>query len=670
MYTVVAENNRLIELLEALDNTSMDTNRVNLLMDISNEFFKTEPKKASEYCYLAWELSNELGNKAQQLDALLLCSNIHFILFENDSAQYFINKAREIAEKDDIYYSGRINNLESNILIKRGDYERALGLLSQSSRFFKQLKDDKGLADTYNKVGVIYTFMAVYDSAVYYYIEANKKYRLQMDSLGIVKTLINTGKCFANLDDNQKAMDYFQQAKRIVLYKKDPKLEGNVYNNLGMIFSRLTQYDSAIHYFDKAINIFDKMGSLTEFGGNVFINKACIYDAQEQYDKAFEDYNTALSLFNKTNDISGIVVSKLNIAVIYARWENYNKTLEIYDSCLVVAREYQLLDYVLDIYYNIFVTYQALGNYEKAFECQSYFINLKDSIYNIQRAETISDLELKYETEKNKAKILKKDIELKKKKFERNLVYAISSGVLLIFVLLFLNSQQKVRKDKIIKEKEIARLKEETKALAAKALVEGQEEERKRVAQELHDGLGVLLSTVKLQFTNFIDKNPENTVLLEKATNVLDRASSDVRRISHNMMPGILTKLGLIEAIEDLFDEVNFMENINAELLVNGGEERLPENVEIMIYRVIQEMVNNTLKHASATQISLVLTLHPKDVHIQFSDNGKGFNVKETAMRHTLGLQSIESRVLFFDGEINIESSEGKGTSFMIYLPV
>ena len=173
-----------------------------------------------------------------------------------------------------------------------------------------------------------------------------------------------------------------------------------------------------------------------------------------------------------------------------------------------------------------------------------------------------------------------------------------------------------------------------------------------------------------MQFTSFIDKNPENKSLLEKANDVLEKASSDVRRISHNMMPGVLMKLGLLEALRDLLDEINDGGLIEAELEVTGEERDLEENTEIVLYRVFQELINNTLKHAEASNISMVINFTSDQLYIQYADNGKGFNLKESDAKPSMGLQSIESRIDFLGGELQLETEESKGVMYSIFIPL
>ena len=136
------------------------------------------------------------------------------------------------------------------------------------------------------------------------------------------------------------------------------------------------------------------------------------------------------------------------------------------------------------------------------------------------------------------------------------------------------------------------------------------------------------------------------------------------------MMPGLLSKLGLCEALEDLFETLNEVDDFDARVEIVGPQKRLPENKEIMIYRVVQEMVNNTIKHAKATKIDLTLIVHPDQLDISYHDDGKGFIVAEILDKKTMGVQSIRSRVKFLDGNVNIDSSPGNGTIYRINIPL
>lgn len=217
---------------------------------------------------------------------------------------------------------------------------------------------------------------------------------------------------------------------------------------------------------------------------------------------------------------------------------------------------------------------------------------------------------------------------------------------------------------------ELRHLEEEKKMMAARSLIEGQEDERRRIAKELHDGLGVLLSAAKIQVSSIKLDNLASRSLINKASSLLDQAAGDVRKISHNMMPGLLTKFGLYEAIRDLTDKISEGEQLSASCTINGSEDRLAENTEIMLYRIIQELINNTLKHANADSIKIEIQVLQNQIDIKYSDNGTGFDVTKMLAQKSIGLQSISSRLNFLEGQLNIKSSKGEGTVFHMKIPL
>jgi signal transduction histidine kinase len=175
-----------------------------------------------------------------------------------------------------------------------------------------------------------------------------------------------------------------------------------------------------------------------------------------------------------------------------------------------------------------------------------------------------------------------------------------------------------------------------------------------------------------MQFSSLKLSIPENKELFDRAIKLLEQASGDVRKISHNMMPGLLTKLGFYEAVEDLVDNIKDIKDMHADCIIEGDQERLPENKEIMLYRVVQEMVNNCIKHAHAHYIILKIQRTSNELHLTFQDDGIGFDVEQAMNSPTasLGLKSIFSRIGFLNGEVRIESAPGQGVKYFIRIPV
>lgn len=200
--------------------------------------------------------------------------------------------------------------------------------------------------------------------------------------------------------------------------------------------------------------------------------------------------------------------------------------------------------------------------------------------------------------------------------------------------------------------------------------ITAQEKERKRIAQDLHDEVGAMLSVVKLNVGR-IEKKSEEPVAKELAAETktyLDEVITQVRRISRSLLPPSLEKLGLYFALEELANWVNKADQLKITCWKSGEQFRFDNKKELAIFRIVQELLNNAIKHAEASTIMVNARFSPgKNLMISITDNGKGFNLKDK-MNTGLGLKNLESRTQMMNAKIKMKSTPGKGTTAIIYL--
>jgi two-component system, NarL family, sensor kinase len=201
--------------------------------------------------------------------------------------------------------------------------------------------------------------------------------------------------------------------------------------------------------------------------------------------------------------------------------------------------------------------------------------------------------------------------------------------------------------------------------IAVDSMLKGQEEERSRLAKDLHDGLGGLLSGVKFSLINMKQNlivTPDNMVVFERSLDMIDTSIQELRRVAHNMMPEILLKYGLDEAVKEYCDKINATGLIKINYQSHGLEDRVEKTAEIIVYRIIQELLNNILKHSGATEGFVQLVRQENRLNIVVEDNGRGFAVDQTAGKKGAGLSNVRSRVDYLKGQLEIHSEPGKGT--------
>jgi signal transduction histidine kinase len=310
-------------------------------------------------------------------------------------------------------------------------------------------------------------------------------------------------------------------------------------------------------------------------------------------------------------------------------------------------------------------------------------LNWKDSLYSQQAIETARNLQVRYETQEKEQVLssLQKENELNNLLIDRQqkwqLLLLVALGLLLFLFVLAIRFYQlkieahklKADQERIIKEQKLKEVNAHNKILQMNAMLQGQEAERIRIAKDLHDGLGALLSTVKFHFAS-VQKEINALAelkLYRKANDLLDSACTEVRRIAHNMMPDALSKLGLIQALEDLIEGLRLkghkvlLETINM-------DKPLPDDIELMVYRIIQELINNISRHADASKIMVQLSLHDQQLFISVEDDGLGFDIHMAS--EGIGLKNLRSRVAYLGGTIEIESEPNIGTTTSIVIPL
>jgi two-component system NarL family sensor kinase len=228
--------------------------------------------------------------------------------------------------------------------------------------------------------------------------------------------------------------------------------------------------------------------------------------------------------------------------------------------------------------------------------------------------------------------------------------------------------QQLTEQDSQLKEQKIKQLEQEKQLSAVDGMLRGQEEERSRLARDLHDGLGGMLSGIKSSLTVMSGNQivPEESALaFGKVIDHLETSIQELRRVARNMMPEALVRFGLKDALQDYVDYLNHSgQHIDYQTF--GLEERPPQTTEIIVFRIVQELLNNVQKHANASQTLVQLIRDDKRFHLTVEDNGKGFDTSRLAQEQGIGWLSIQSRVDYLNGTLDVTSALGKGTTVNI----
>lgn len=585
-----------------------------------------------------------------------------FRTYPEQSLEIIIN-AHSLAKKLDLYIDeAKCENIIGIIYSTTGQYDSAYFYYSKSIAIGLKHNDNVIISKGYNNIGLNYYYQGIYDKAQENYFKTLPLYEKTSDSLGLANTYANIGNTYILMNSLSDAMNYLKNA--LIIYEKINNKRGiaNTLNSIGSIYSETDSLGyRAKECYQRSLVIKEQLNDL--FGISNTLNQlAMLYGQEKNYEKELELYQKALKIKKEIDDKSGTTKALLNIGKTYNSLKKYNDALNYYFDALKISQEIGNYYDKQQAFSAIANTYSKIKNFEKAYEFKQLYSIISDSIMNVEKSKQIIEMQTKYETEKKQKEneILAqenqiKNLEISYQKNQRTVIFIVFAFILFGGFLIF-NRIRLKQENKILTEKK----------LRASSVFQAQEKEKVYLSKELHDGLGPLLSLIKLNASS-LDVNDKNEKMIHEIKELASEGMKEVRNISHALMPSLLEKKGLESALNEFIEQINQTDSIKAELSVSLTSKQSQE-FELNIYRIIQETINNILKHAEATIAIIKLLETTKQLELTVSDNGKGFKVDDVSAGN--GLNNIYSRVDFLKGNLKMSSDMKTGTTFIIIVPI
>jgi two-component system, NarL family, sensor kinase len=557
-------------------------------------------------------------------------NNIARLLNESkryDEGMEYGNKAIAIAEKANNLTNLGVANLNvANSYVEKGKLTEAIPFIKKSLSIFEKMGLQKAINVCTNNLGSIALRQGKYEEAIEYYqkIVASSEKTKDMTSMGLV--LQNIGLALSRSKQYDKALPYFEKAEAQKTLILSEKIE---------IYKHRVELDSAMGNYKSAFLYQAKQRALEDSVINVKKNTQ-ISELKTKYET--EKKEQQISILNTQNQLKGVELEKSNLAL-------NNKNLLVKQQSLAI--ETQLL---------------TLRNQDLAISNQKLEISEKDI--------KVKATELENEKKQAQIKTLDTENQINRLQVERrNLLLSILAGTFILSLLLaylFYNRRKLQQEAKL--QTEVAKQQE----LATQAVLDAEERERTRIAADLHDGVGQSIMALKMNLSGISDyiefKNPKAQKVFENALNLATDSAREVRSISHQMMPNALIKSGLSSAIREFISRVE-APNLKINLNVSNINESIEPNIEKVLYRVIQESVNNVIKHSQASELNIQISKNKDSIDTTIEDNGVGFDSKTTDYEG-IGLKNIRDRVAFLKGNVDISSQKGKGTLLAIQIPI
>ncbi len=605
-------------------------------------------------------LRNDLAKATDVNEQILLHLNLFKRLQRKapDSSQLHLKQAVLFSRKaveDSILGKVHVAQIQDHLTNDR--YDSVFLYVAKALDKFESLSP-QGQVDTYTMQGVAYYYRSEYAKAITSHLQAEKISTLHKMEHGKAQVLNNIGITYIKLEDWPNAEKYMMQS--LTLCKENNLKRGISYTlgNLGIIYKNQNRFQDAIDAYVESNKVFQDLGDERGIARN-YDNLGTLYEELKNYPKALEYYQQSLKKSRIAQDQSAMASALHNLGNLYVKQDNFAKAIKNYSESLRIAQEQDYKDAIRNNYLGLAEAYEKNGELARALSSRKLYEQWKDSVANKEHLESISELEIKYQSEKKEKSILqlseeklKAEIAMAKQDMKIRRLSVGLVGAIIVFGLVFVIFRQRSKNQK---QKDLIH-----------AIADTQHAERQRISQDLHDSVGGDLVLTKSKLLHLHENTELHSQELQEAISSLTKTAEDIRQISHNLMPAELVKFGLVPAIEATLDQLKDTE-LDVQLYAHEMDNRIDSTKEIYLFRIFQEIVQNVLKHAKASQLNIYLNRHKNHMNLMVEDNGVGM---KSDSKRGMGLANITSRVEHLKGTLNIDSVMGKGTTMNIQIPL
>ena len=533
-----------------------------------------------------------------------------------------------------------------------------------------RLKNSENYKDSIHfqlEIGSWYVKTGQYKTGLDIDLNVLKKAENQKDSATVSVACNNIATIYRETGKNDLVLYYASRSVQLSKFVADYSLKANSYNTLANYYYENFIDSLAIKNF-LISHEYRLKGGVKKDIALSFSNLGAVYFDIGNQPKGIEFVLKALKLREEIRDKKGISNCYLRLGEMYFAKNELPTSVEYFKTGISMIDSTFSPYTIKQLYWGISDSYSKLGDYKNAYNYRVLMSKINDSIINLESSKQMLELQTKYETEKKEKDIKLKNLEIKQQKSRNFIQLILFTSVAIFIILLFLLILFRY------KQRQKATLISETnrqEKLRFKAMIESEEKERIRIAKDLHDGLGQILSSAKLNLSGLEDSvEKEDEHLLNNSIRIIDEAVTEVRTISHNLMPTAIMNYDITTAISVLVEKINDSANIKVDFEKENFNIQMTKETEITLYRIVQEVLNNMIKHSQTKKIDILLSSESQEINLQIKDYGIGFDTSQIQHSKGIGWQNIYSRVSMLNGKIDIDSQSGKGTEIRINFSV
>lgn len=581
------------------------------------------------------------------------------IAAQTDSLRQVVNSNRpyeqQINASIKLVESYQLKNFDSAIL------EAGKGL-----KLARKNTDSVAVAQLKHHIGVANYFSGRYDVAAKNFQEAIAILEKDKNNKKKLAPVYNElAKLYRKTKDLDAALENYSKASAIYQSLNDTAGIAMILNESGVVYEYKYDYKEAINRYSLSMHMAEKAGDSLSVSYSLS-NIAGVYIIEKKYDLAERNLLRCLRIREWLKDSFAIALVYSDLGAAMNAKGDYKKAMDYLSKSNQMAEKLRYPELLSNNYNELSLAAQHLGDYQKAFEYYSKRTTLRDSLFTLEKTKEIQRLNSQYETARKEQMIQTQQTRIRLQNY-----LFIGLGILILLGILLALSYYK--RYKLKREGQLQAEIIRQQEMKAKAILEAEENERQRIAKDLHDGVGQMMSAAKMNLSaieselQFADAAQKQS--FEKIISLVDESCKEVRTVSHIMMPNALLKTNLSNAINDFVNKLS-NKTLQVHVYTEGLDKKLDSNVETVLYRVIQECVHNAIKHAGATRLDISLICDNEGISGTVEDNGKGFDPADTDRFEGIGLKNIITRIEYLKGTVEFDSSPGRGTVISLHVPL
>lgn len=572
-----------------------------------------------------------------------------------DSALHYYTEARNLSEQ--LHYPAGFARYVANytaVLNVQGRFDESLKLNLQALDTCKKYGLTQQYVKALSNTGAVYQYKDDYTNAANYYLQVLPYWEASGDDQMLSILCGNLCGLYRNLRQTGKAKTYAGRALEYAKKKQDLNAMGAAYNNMANVLKDLGRHDEAIRYLDSAYRIGRQLNDIN-MQETALINQGDAYTKKAQYDNSIAYYRKAMPLAAELGDVSGQALSSLGIAIGLFRQKNLPAARQELTHTIDFANRHdqpEVLSHGLLLMSDVLI---AAGHFDSAETYRDRYDSVSNHLLNAGVLKNVQELETKYDVEKNKRQILEKDLLLEQQHREslRQKIFSyVSLAGAATLCLLLIGGYRAYRQKQALNQKELETLRAEQENIRLKALLDGQEQERRRISQEIHDDIGSGLTSMVFLSRTLQDAGPAAARIQSNAENLMKKMNEIIWTMNHeeDTLDSLLSyiRVNAAEALDTAGIDYRFQ--IDEHIPAKSLSQEFRRNV----YLVIKEAIHNAIRHAAATQVIITIRIG-HTLSITVGDNGKGFDGAE-GRRFGNGLKNMRRRASGLGGQISIQA--------------